>query len=452
MDGLKTIGAATRATAVTHVEEPRNAEAPAVPAEAGARENRVDEQRAAVNVARHHEGAKSPGMTGPLIHGAAGLTKAVSKGLKSTAALVHDSELKHNLKHGAEVSGKVMEGLAALNIVMAAFEMVQAQRAINEADRAQSEMAKAVKGNAEISANDLKEKSEAVAKSHDAKAARVEAGLTIIKSGTGLAAAGMEVAHIAASAAHLVAGAAAGLVSVAAGGFKIYKASHQTADLNNRMQALDPASRKGSLKGDVAKLKAAADDIKASRAKHISNTKWGGIAKVGFGIASLALLGVALAVTAPVILPILSLGLLATGVAVGVTGVVRGIEKKRSQDKINTLINASVQAMQGGQKLDRDGLDTLVSDGKFKKTADRDRVRAGKINESVFALDSMLKRLAQKSGDSLERVEIIGFLTSSRFVDGPQKQLLKNQLENLNQVNIAQDRGPLLTMLAKQIL
>jgi hypothetical protein len=255
----------------------------------------------------------------------------------------------------------------------------------------------------------------------------------------------------AATAAPFVAGGAAALVTVATGGYQIYSAGKQKAELSHKMQVLGHASSNERIGSDVAKLKAAADDIKASREKHISHTKQLGIANVGWGVAALALLGVALVVSAPVLLPILSLASLAVGVGVGVASLVRGFEKKRSEDKINTLIDASVQAQGALSETDIKG---LVGDKKFRKTANRDETRVGKINEGVAALNTMLQKLStlDRHANAEQHAEIVAFLTDAKFGDGPQRKVIKDKLNGLTAENFAESRGPLLAMLSKQVL
>jgi hypothetical protein len=447
-------------TLVVPVVVPQTTEIPAHQGQVAVpRDRTIDEQHAAIHVARHHQDSANPAAKG--IGALSGLTKIASSGLKSTGALVHNEATHEALKHGGTIAGEVGEGVALLQFAVSAYDVHQAGKVLKQAETAQKELSEiadniGTQDATNLSLDELKNKFDAVSKGQEAKDKRVESSLKMLKSGGLMSSVGMTAAHIGAGAAPLVAGAAAGIAMAGMGGYMVYRAGQQRTQLENKTSVLVQAAASNKVdRESVNKLKAAAEDIKESRARHISNSKWGGIAKIGLGLSTLALLGVAvvagaaLAVSAPVVLPVLSLGLLAATVSAVATRVVRGVEAKRSEGKVNTMIDAAVKA-EG--MMAHEEIQSLTSEKMFKKTSARDTVRMGKINEGVAALHTMLISLASTGLQETKRADIIAFLTDSRVVDGPQKKILEDQLKGLNVENFEQSKGPLLAMLAKQMM
>lgn len=357
-------------------------------------------------------------------------------------------------EHVSGVSGAVSGGLALVSMGFASLEIHRANKEIKQGQAAEQSLREIernidergidTEGLAQVSVH-----AKAIAQAEEARTSRVNASLEFVKSTGEVAAVGTELAGHAAAVGALVGGAAAGLVSIGLGARKVYQAGKQTEALNQKMQALDRARSSSTANADD--LKAAAEDIKKSREKHISNSKWGGIAKIGMGIATFALMGVAMAgvaAAAPLLLPILGIGLLTAGVATGVTGIVRAVERNRSEKKIDATIQAAVQN-QGAMTLEqqRAHLSQINS-----KNLGRDALRIDKVNAAVASINQTLNRLAQVPAGEEPRGAIIAHFTDDAFVKGSEKAILERVLNGLNPDNVEAHRSFLLGALAKNML
>ena len=142
-----------------------------------------------------------------------------------------------------------------------------------------------------------------------------------------------------------------------------------------------------------------------------------------------------------------------------ITGAVQSARKKRSEAEIN---NAMKDAISSAGKLsahevysrygDEIGNSSRKDLGKVVKKAEM----AVKVNEATAALSSMLDRLVDPSAGADpqdgERDQIIGYLTDDAFLKGPEKDLVKNMLQNLNPENFATSKGFLLETLTKSMI
>ena len=438
------------------VEQPQSRAVPRGPADAP-RDMAADHRNATTAVNRHH--AEGGGMVTRAFQAAGGAgsaAKVTSSLAGATAKLTLDEARAVRSEHVAATAGKIGGGIAFITGGYALYETIHAHGEVRRGEAAEKQLGELARniGDKGVTTDDLKqmgELTEAIAKGQEAKAKRVEAGLEFVKSSGEVLKAATEVTGHAVHAGAFVGGAAAGLVSIGLGAYKVHEARKQEAGIQQKMQALGHAAKSDSLGTHAKALKEAAEDIKDSRQKHISNSKWGGIAKIGLGIAALGLVAAVAVLSAPVILPIAGIGMVCAGVAAGVTGIVRGVEKRRSEQKINATIQAAVES-KGSMSHDQ-VVKHLVNIK--SNNLSRDTARITKINAATASINQTLDRLANlpPGAQSLSiKDEIIRHFTDDGFVKGSQKEALGKVLSGLNPENIEAQRGFLLGTLAKNMM
>jgi uncharacterized membrane protein YhiD involved in acid resistance len=176
--------------------------------------------------------------------------------------------------------------------------------------------------------------------------------------------------------------------------------------------------------------------------------------KIGLGLAVAGLFTAVLTVTAPVLLPSLAICLVTASVGAAITGVVHAVQKKRSENEINSVIEKAITSEGKITDDEYSNLEIQITNASDKKRADviREVEVVVKVNAAAAALSGMLEELAADPKPE-NRVEMIQFLTeASFFKEESERQLVSSLLNGLNSNNLNESKEYLLGTLTKRML
>lgn len=336
------------------------------------------------------------------LHIVAHMGEHVAEGVHGVAEHFGKANLAEHSHHVGDALGKASTGLGLLGGALSAVLIGRGEARIKAGEKAKNQLeeyAASLKSGRQVANEDglekLKANTEKVWTADTEKGKRIGRGIGVLKTVPSALSATHVTGHGSSAAG---AAGAVGLVGPAlmavAGGLQIHKAVKAEKAVSGQITHIGAKASDGRYSTSVPKaIKEAADDVQASRAKHLSHAKTSGKWTVGLGVAGLAIGITSLVIAAPVVLPIASLALGIAGIAKGVHGLVGQIAEARSQSKIASSINAATKTVaRTGVKMADDRIETLLDTIK-SKNRERDRDRITKINSAAASMSTQIGKL-----------------------------------------------------------